>query len=215
MGRKSGGITGMTSRIISEGLVVALHESVNDLQALDGLGALLALAILDGILRALRQQPPGPCRQAGRARPRRPCPPREVVAVVHAHLAIQGLVGHELLRHDLQKRVERLGAQSLALVVFVIDGRRSQPRPLRAPCARRRRFRRRTRRLPERIPWTDGGWPRSAAIALGIEFFKVGGELVAQLFEHPHREPRYRPRSQCELAKYRTFSSSFGAMSSR
>ena len=83
-------------------LVLGLEERVDHLEALDGLGALLTLAVGDGVaqlfghgrkVHGVQQVAHGLGAHAA----------REVVAVVEAHLAIQGLVRHELLRLDFMK----------------------------------------------------------------------------------------------------------------
>ena len=100
--------------------VVRLQERVDDLQTLDGLGALLALARFDGLfelfghflqVHGIKQVAHGLCAHAA----------LEVVAVVEAHLAIQRLIGNELLRNDLQERIESLGAKRLTLAELLVD----------------------------------------------------------------------------------------------
>ena len=99
-------------------LVVAAQEGLYDLQALDGLRALLALAGLDGLaeLFGSRLEVDGIEQVADGFRAHAAA---EVVAVVRAHLAIERLVGDEHLRFDLEEHVERLGTQVLALLEVV------------------------------------------------------------------------------------------------
>ena len=55
MGRRSGGMTGMTSMTMEVGLVVGVQEGGGHLQALDGLLALLALGVFQGLAQLFRQ----------------------------------------------------------------------------------------------------------------------------------------------------------------
>ena len=102
------------------GIVVALQERVDHLQALRGLHALLALAGADDLTQLLggglqvdllEQVAHGLGAHAA----------LEVVAVVGAHLAVERLVGHQLLRLYAHELVQRVSAQRLALVELLVD----------------------------------------------------------------------------------------------
>ena len=161
------------------GLVVGLEERVDHLQALDGLGALLALARRDDLaqllgrgleVHAVEQLAHGLGAHAA----------REVVAVVRAHLAVERLVGNELLRLDLHEGVEGVLTQRLALVELLVD----------VGDLLFHLFRRQTLVIVDVVDeivvlgHVVGGQTARRlddAIALGVEFLEVGGQLVAQV----------------------------------
>ena len=102
------------------GLVVGLQERVDDLQALDRLRALLALAVGDGVAQLF-----GGLFEVHRveqiAHRLGTHAAGEVVLVVHAHLAIERLFGNELLGLDLHEGLEGVLAQLLALDELLVD----------------------------------------------------------------------------------------------
>ena len=97
-----------------------MQERVDNLQALNSLGALLTLARGNGFSKlfgssskvdAVEQVADSLCAHAA----------LEVVGIVQAHLAIQGFVGYELLGLDLQESLQSLRTQGLALVELLVD----------------------------------------------------------------------------------------------
>ena len=101
-------------------LVGGLQERVDHLQALDGLGALLALAVGDDVAQLLgRGLEVHGVQQVAHGLGAHAT--GEVVTVVGAHLAVQGLVGNQLLRLNLHEQVKGVLTQGLALVELLID----------------------------------------------------------------------------------------------
>ena len=157
-----------------------MQERVDNLQALNSLGALLTLARGNGFSKlfgssskvdTVEQVADGLCAHAA----------LEVVGIVQAHLAIQGFVGYELLGLDLQESLQSLRTQGLALVELLVDvsdflfdflGRHTLV------------FVDVINKLVLFGNVVDGQTARSLdeTIALCVQFFQVCGKFVAQLF---------------------------------
>ena len=191
-------------------LVVAAQEGLDDLQALDGLRALLALAGLDGLaeLFGSRLEVDGIEQVADGFRAHAAA---EVVAVVRAHLAIERLVGDEHLRFDLEEHVERLGTQVLALLEVV-----TQVLDLALDLVGRHEIVFVVLALALFVEVLGALMARELdqAVALGVELFELSGQLFLSSSASSSRASS-STQVMMLLAKYRTFSRSFGEMSSR
>ena len=113
-------MTGIASRIIHSGRFFDCLNAVDDLQALDGLLALLALAVADHVAQLLGELVEVELREqvldglgAHAA--------AEVVAVAQLHLAVERLVVDERLDRELRERVEGLLEERLAIGVLLLD----------------------------------------------------------------------------------------------
>ena len=162
-------------------LVVRLEERIHHFQALHGLGTLLALARGDDLAQLFRGrlQIHGVQKVAHRLGAHAA---GEVVAVVRAHLAVEGLVADELLRLDLQEGVERVLAQGLALVELLVDvgdllfhlfgGEALVVIEIVDEVV-----------LLRHVVGGQLAGGLDKAVALGVQLFHIGGKLVAQVVD--------------------------------